>query len=93
MNEVMAAYVEHTQSYYRKNGQPTSEMSWITDSLRPLRRLYGSTCAAEFGPSGPRRRGTVGWPIKSKTGGAGRQRDGHSFAVGVASVQSRRSIP
>ena len=37
VSEVMATYIEHAQSYYRKNGQPTSEMSWITDSLRPLR--------------------------------------------------------
>ncbi len=50
VSEVMAAYVAHALSYYRKNGQPTYEMSWITDSLRPLRRLYGSTRAAEFGP-------------------------------------------
>jgi hypothetical protein len=50
VTEVMAAYIEHAQSYYRKNGELTSEMSWITDSLRPLRRLYGSTRAAEFGP-------------------------------------------
>lgn len=50
VNEVMAAYVEHAQTYYRKNGQPSSELSWITDSLRPLRRLYGSSRAADFGP-------------------------------------------
>ncbi len=39
VSEVMAAYIEHAQSYYRKNSQPTSETSWITDSLRPMRRL------------------------------------------------------
>ena len=48
VSEVMAAHVERAQSYYRKNGQPGSEMSWITDSLRPLRRLYGSTRDPRF---------------------------------------------
>jgi integrase len=48
--ELLAAYLGHARTYYVKNGQPTSEMSWILDSMRPLRRLYGRTPAAEFGP-------------------------------------------
>jgi integrase len=48
--ELLAAYLTHARTYYVKNGQATSEMSWILDSMRPLRRLYGRTPAAEFGP-------------------------------------------
>src|SRR5262245_16545914 len=37
--------------YYRKDGEPTSEVKCIRDALKPLLRLYGHTRAAEFRPS------------------------------------------
>jgi integrase len=49
VNEVMLAYVQHCQGYYRHpDGTPTSEPDNIRLALRPLKRLYGHTPAAEF---------------------------------------------
>jgi integrase len=49
--ELIARYWGHVESYYRKpNGTPTSEVRNIKLTLRPLKELYGSTPAAEFGP-------------------------------------------
>jgi len=48
--ELIAAYWRHVESYYRKDGKPTSEVSSIRDALRQLKDLYGHTPAAEFGP-------------------------------------------
>jgi integrase len=49
VNELIFAYVMWAEGYYRKDGQPTSEVGNIKLALRPLKRLYGSTPAAEFG--------------------------------------------
>jgi hypothetical protein len=47
--ELVAAYSEHSESYYRHpDGSPTSEFSNIRLALRPLRKLYGHTPAANF---------------------------------------------
>ncbi|MFH1417126.1 MAG: tyrosine-type recombinase/integrase [Planctomycetota bacterium] len=48
--ELIARYWRHAKSYYRKNGSPTSELSSIREALRPLKRLYGRTRGADFGP-------------------------------------------
>jgi integrase len=49
--EVMAAFWTYAQTYYRHaDGTPTKEIEAFKDSLRPLRRLYGHTPAAGFGP-------------------------------------------
>ena len=50
VNELVLAYFKHAQAHYLKNGQPTSEVGCIRQALRPVRRLYGGTPAAEFGP-------------------------------------------
>ena len=50
INELLVAYVQHIDSYYIKNGEPTGEADNIKRSLRPLRELYGHTVAADFGP-------------------------------------------
>lgn len=50
VNEMLVGYVRHADSYYVKNGKPTSEPSNIRLALRPLRQLYGLTPAREFGP-------------------------------------------
>lgn len=44
------AFWKHAQGYYVKSGKPTGEIHALRDALRPLRELYGSTAAAEFGP-------------------------------------------
>jgi integrase len=47
--EVILAYWQHVEVYYRKpHGTPTSEANNIKLALRPLRRLYGQTRAADF---------------------------------------------
>jgi integrase len=49
VNEVLLAYVEFCHGYYRHaDGTPTSEADNIRLALRPLRRLYGHTPAADF---------------------------------------------
>jgi integrase len=48
--ELIAAYLRHCDVYYRKDGKPTTEPANITLAMRPLRKLYGDTPAAEFGP-------------------------------------------
>ena len=52
VNELLIAYLSHVDSYYVKNGKPTKEPANIRLAIRPLRRLYGSTLAKEFGPKG-----------------------------------------
>jgi integrase len=48
--ELLAAYWRFAETYYRKDGRPTSEVSSIRDSMRFLKKLYGQTPAVEFGP-------------------------------------------
>jgi integrase len=50
INEMLLAYLTHADSYYVKNGKPTTEPVNIRLALRPLRQLYGHTPAREFGP-------------------------------------------
>ncbi len=48
---LLARYLEHAEGYYvHPDGRPTSAQSDIVATMRPLRRLYGHTAAAEFGP-------------------------------------------
>jgi hypothetical protein len=49
INEVILAYWNHAETYYRHpDGTPTSEADNIRLALRPLKRLYGHTLAADF---------------------------------------------
>jgi integrase len=49
LNELLLAYMRHCEGYYRHpDGTPTSEADAIRLAIRPLRRLYGHTSAAEF---------------------------------------------
>lgn len=49
--ELIAKYWEHVEGYYKgADGQPTGERVAIQHALRPLKRLFGGTTAAEFGP-------------------------------------------
>jgi len=51
VNEVIAAYWEYAQAYYRKpDGTPTQEIQTLRQALKPLILLYGETVAADFGP-------------------------------------------
>jgi integrase len=47
--EVILAYWQHAEGYYRHADQtPTSELDNVRLALRPLRELYGHTRAADF---------------------------------------------
>ncbi len=48
--ELLAAYYEHADRYYVKDGEPTGEAKNIKDATRLLQALYGMTPVAEFGP-------------------------------------------
>jgi integrase len=50
VTELLARYWRFAKGYYRKDGQPTSELDEYKQSLRPLRRLYGHTPAGDYGP-------------------------------------------
>ncbi len=48
--EICAAYLDHCEIYYRKNGKSTHHINAIKLSLQRLADIYGETPAAEFGP-------------------------------------------
>lgn len=51
VNDLIAAYWEHCQTFYRTPaGTPSEHLKNIRHALRPLRRLYGRHPAASFGP-------------------------------------------
>jgi hypothetical protein len=51
VSELILAFFEHARRHYRHaDGTPTGELDNFRDALRPLRRLYGSTLAKDFGP-------------------------------------------
>jgi integrase len=51
INEIIAAFWDHAQSYYRHpDGTPTNELRNFRDALRFLRRMYGHRPVMEFGP-------------------------------------------
>lgn len=53
--ELVDRYREFATGYYRKtDGSPSGHLSVVKSALRTLRKLYGETAAAEFGPLGLR---------------------------------------
>jgi integrase len=51
VNEVTARFWQHAEQHYRHpDGTPTNELDEFKYSLRPLKHLYGSTPAKDFGP-------------------------------------------
>ena len=48
--EGLLRYHEFAQTYYSKNGVPTKEFVEMGLALRPVRQLFGTTLAREFGP-------------------------------------------
>jgi integrase len=50
INELILAFWRYAETHYVKNGESTAELANMKDALWPLRELYGSTPAAEFGP-------------------------------------------
>jgi len=50
INALILDYWRFAKTHYLKDGQPTKELVCMRHALRPLRDLYGSTPAGEFGP-------------------------------------------
>src|SRR5438128_8450601 len=50
VNELVLAYWRFVETYYVKDGKPTSEQDTIRQALRFVRHLYGSSAAHDFGP-------------------------------------------
>ena len=50
INELLLAYWQHVTAYYRNGDRPSKEVSCLKYALRPLKSLYGTTLAKEFGP-------------------------------------------
>ena len=48
--ELIVRYWRFVQTYYVKNGRPTSEVASVKMAVRFVRRLYGLTPAYEFSP-------------------------------------------
>jgi integrase len=48
--DLVAGYWQHAETYYRKDGKPTSELGAIKQAMRFAVKLYGTTTATEFGP-------------------------------------------
>ena len=52
VSEVILAFLRHAKKYYAQpDGTPGQEYGNIKVALGPVRRLYGRTKAAEFGPT------------------------------------------
>ncbi|MBX7165131.1 MAG: site-specific integrase [Pirellulales bacterium] len=52
VDDVIAAYWQFAETYYRKQGEPTGELDNLRHALRPLHQLYGPTEANTFSPRG-----------------------------------------
>ena len=50
VSHLVLAYLRYAESYYTKDGKPNKEFTEICYALRPLRKLFGGTLVAEFGP-------------------------------------------
>jgi hypothetical protein len=51
IEELILAFWRHAQQHYRgADGKPTGECDNLRDALRPVRKLYGTTPALDFGP-------------------------------------------
>ncbi len=50
VSELILAYFKFAQTHYVKHGEPTSEQGHLKQALRPVRLIYGTTPATEFGP-------------------------------------------
>jgi site-specific recombinase XerD len=51
IHTLVLAYWRHAELHYRgPDGQPTQELENMRAAIRPLRQLYGSTLASDFGP-------------------------------------------
>jgi integrase len=50
VDELALLYISYAENYYRKNGEPTSEVSCVQTALRFVVREFGTCRVLEFGP-------------------------------------------
>jgi integrase len=50
VNELLLDYWHFAEGYYRKNGEPTTQLDRVKRSLHPVKDLYGHTLVKDFGP-------------------------------------------
>jgi integrase len=50
VSQVLVRFLDHAESYYVRDGKPTSELGNLKRVIRTVRELYGRTPAPEFGP-------------------------------------------
>jgi hypothetical protein len=51
VNELLLAFLKHADTHYRHpDGTPTGEVKSLAQSIRPVRKLFGTIPAAEFSP-------------------------------------------
>ncbi len=79
VNELIVGFMEHAQDHYRRaDGTQTDEVDQCKQTLRLLKKLYGQTIAAEYGPRDLKatRQAMVdaGWSRKTINGRVGRIR-------------------
>jgi hypothetical protein len=51
LKELSLHFFTHCESYYQRDGEPTSELACVRQALRRLLKLYGDLPANEFSPS------------------------------------------
>lgn len=50
VGELLSAYLDFAKTYYRRDGELTSEYDCIKQAIKTLARVYGHTPANQFGP-------------------------------------------
>lgn len=50
INELILAYYRHCETHYGARRTKSTRLSQIRSAMQPLKQLFGSTLAAEFGP-------------------------------------------
>jgi integrase len=50
IDDLIARFWIHAETYYQRDGQPTGELDNIRYALRPLHQLFGDYVAKKFGP-------------------------------------------
>jgi integrase len=48
--ELILRFWDFAKGYYVRDGEPTKELAGMKEALRPLRQLFGTTPASDFGP-------------------------------------------
>jgi integrase len=51
VGEIIAAFMDHAETYYTKGGEQTSEIACLKVAFRPLSDLYGHSPAKSFKPT------------------------------------------